>query len=52
MKVTDSDRIIDRALNLHEEGRILEVDASPLPEFELERRPRRCCSILPSTRSS
>jgi arylsulfatase A-like enzyme len=34
MKVTGSDRIIDHALNLHQEGRILEVDASPLPEFE------------------
>ncbi len=35
MKVTDSDRMIDRALNLHEAGRIVEVDTSPLPEFEL-----------------
>ncbi len=33
MKVTDPDRLIDRALNLHQEGRILEVDTSPLPEF-------------------
>jgi arylsulfatase A-like enzyme len=34
MTVTDSDRMIDRALNLHEEGRIVEVDTSPLPEFD------------------
>jgi hypothetical protein len=27
--------MIDRALNLHEDGRIVEVDTSPLPEFEL-----------------
>jgi len=34
MKVTDRDRLIDRALNLHQEARIVHVDSSPLPEFD------------------
>jgi hypothetical protein len=34
MQVTDGDRAIDRALNLHEPDRIMAVDQSPLPEFD------------------
>ena len=34
MRVTDEDRAIDRALNLHQPERITQVDTSPLPEFE------------------
>ena len=34
MRVTDSDRAIDRALNLHQPDRITQVDQSPLPEFD------------------
>jgi arylsulfatase A-like enzyme len=34
MRVTDADRAIDRALNLHEPGRITHVDTTPLPTFE------------------
>ena len=37
MQVTDGDRAIDRALNLHEPDRIMEVDRSPLPEFDAGR---------------
>jgi hypothetical protein len=39
MQVTQSDRLIDRALNLHEPGRIRSVDMSPLPEFEVGEPP-------------
>jgi arylsulfatase A-like enzyme len=39
MRVTDGDRTIDRALNLHLPERIRTVDISPLPEFELDERP-------------
>jgi arylsulfatase A len=34
MQVTDADRVIDRALNLHAPERIRVVDDSPLPEFD------------------
>jgi arylsulfatase A len=34
MQVTDGDRTIDRALNLHAPERIVAVDDSPLPEFD------------------
>jgi arylsulfatase A len=34
MQVTDGDRTIDRALNLHAPERIIAVDDSPLPEFD------------------
>ncbi|HUZ81416.1 MAG TPA: sulfatase-like hydrolase/transferase [Gaiellaceae bacterium] len=35
MRVTDSDRAIDRALNHHQPDRISHVDTSPLPEFDV-----------------
>ena len=35
MQVTDSDRAINRALNLQQPDRITEVDRSPLPWFEI-----------------
>jgi arylsulfatase A-like enzyme len=40
MTVTDRDRAIDRALNLHLPGRIAHVDESPLPDFELDGHPQ------------
>lgn len=39
MRVTDADRAIDRALNLHQPDRISRVDVSPLPRFEIESPP-------------
>ena len=39
MKVTDEDRLIDRALNYRLEGRITSVDDSPLPWFPVESPP-------------
>jgi arylsulfatase A-like enzyme len=35
MRVTDSDRAVDEALNNHRPGRITSVDTSPLPEFDI-----------------
>ena len=35
MKVTDEDRVIDKALNYRQPGRITTIDDSPLPEFDL-----------------
>ena len=35
MKVTDEDRVIDKALNYRHPDRITKVDDSPLPEFDL-----------------
>ena len=35
MEVIEPDRRVDRSLNLHLDDRITEIDASPLPEFEL-----------------
>jgi hypothetical protein len=35
MRVTDSDRAIDRALNGRSPERITTVDRSPLPEFDI-----------------
>ncbi len=32
MQVTNSDRLVDRALNMNEPGRIVEIDRSPLPD--------------------
>jgi arylsulfatase A len=35
MRVTDSDRAVDQALNNHRPDRITSVDTSPLPEFDI-----------------
>ncbi len=39
MKVTDADRAVDKALNFRGENPITEIDASPLPEFEIDEPP-------------
>lgn len=39
MQVTDEDRLVDRALNYREPGRITEVLTGPLPEFEIGEPP-------------
>jgi hypothetical protein len=39
MRVTDADRVVDKALNFRGENPITEVDASPLPEFDIGEPP-------------